>query len=77
MNEVWVRFYQTLGAEINGQQATFRKSGQPMDSPPSVQDIDIATHQTGWDKEGRITVKQTQPLPMTVLFVAGNLNVGD
>ncbi len=77
MNEVWVRFYQTLGAEINGQQQAFRKSGEPMDSPPSARDIDIETHQTGWDREGRITVKQTQPLPMTVLFVAGNLNVGD
>jgi hypothetical protein len=76
-NRIWVRFYQTLGAEINGQQKTFRKAGDPTDSPPSVQDVDLRTMETKWDREGRITVKQTQPLPMTILFVAGDLNVGD
>jgi hypothetical protein len=27
----------------------------------------------GWDRNGQITVEQTQPLPMTVLAITGTL----
>ena len=31
----------------------------------------------GWDREGQIEIKQTQPLPMTVLGITGTLVTSD
>jgi len=31
----------------------------------------------GWNRDGQITIKQTQPLPMTVLAVTGTIVTTD
>ena len=31
----------------------------------------------GWDREGQVTIEQTQPLPLTVLGITGTLMVID
>jgi hypothetical protein len=31
----------------------------------------------GWDREGQITIQQTQPLPMTILGISGTLVTSD
>ena len=72
-NEVIVRFLNTVGATINGDQIPFRSSADEMGAPIPAFTGDKKVTNLGWDREGQITVEQTQPLPMTVLGITGTL----
>jgi len=72
-NEVIVRLYKTVGATVNGDQIPFRTSAMDMGSPITAFTGDKRVTNLGWDREGQITVKQTQPLPMTVIAITGTL----
>ena len=72
-NEVIVRFFETVGATVNGDQIPFRSSADEMGAPIPAFTGDKRVTNLGWDRNGQITVEQTQPLPMTVLAITGTL----
>ena len=72
-NEVIVRFLSTVGATINGDQLPFRSSADEMGQPIPAFTGDKKVTNLGWDRNGQITVQQTQPLPMTILGITGTI----
>jgi len=72
-NEVIVRFFETVGATVNGDQIPFRSSADEMGAPIPAFTGDKRVTNLGWDRNGQITVEQTQPLPMTVLMITGTI----
>jgi len=72
-NEVMVRFLNTVGATINDDQLPFRSSATPMGQNIPEFTGDKRVTNLGWDRDGQITIKQTQPLPMTILGITGTL----
>jgi len=76
-NEVAVRLYETVGVTINGDQVPFRSSSTPVGQNIPAFTGDKRVTNLGWNREGQITVEQTQPLPMTVLGITGTLVTSD
>jgi len=81
--EVAIRFHEALGAEY-GYDASlldtlvFRGGSDPMDSsPPLFTGIKTVIFPTGYEYEQRIMIRQTQPLPVTVLGLTSKLVVGN
>ena len=72
-NEVIVRLLDTVGATINGDQLPFRSSADEMGQPIPAFTGDKRVTNLGWDRSGQITIQQTQPLPITILGIAGSL----
>jgi len=72
-NEVIVRFFETVGGTINGDQIPFRTSADEMGAPIPAFTGDKKVTNLGWDREGKITIEQTQPLPMTILGITGTI----
>jgi hypothetical protein len=75
-SEVVVRLLDTLGLTLAGQPIPFRRVGDPMDAAPPLFTGDKRVSKTGWDTEGRIRFVQDQPLPATILMIAGTLDQG-
>jgi len=76
-NEVLVRLLSTTGVTINDDQMPFRTSANLMDESISPITGDKRVINLGWDREGQITIQQTQPLPMTILGISGTLVTSD
>ena len=76
-NEVMVRLLNTVGVTINGDQLPFRTSSTPMGTNIPQFTGDKRVTNLGWDRDGQITVEQTQPLPMTILGITGTLVTSD
>ena len=76
-NEVIVRLLNSVGATVNGDQIPFRSSADEMGEPIPVFTGDKKVTNLGWDTNGQIEIKQTQPLPLTVLSVTGTLVASD
>ena len=72
-----VRLLSTTGATINGDQLPFRTSANAMDESITAITGDKRVTNLGWDREGQITIQQTQPLPMTILGISGTLVTSD
>lgn len=69
-----VRLLKTIGGQLNGEWLQY--------VPSDLDEVGLFTGDRdivgqGWDNEGRIVIEQTQPYPMTVLAVYGELSVGD
>lgn len=76
--KVFLRFYKTLGAFVNGQELQFRSAGMPMGAPVPLFSGDKEVENLGdGSSDPRLTIEQRQPLPMTVLLVAARLSVED
>lgn len=75
--KVGVRLLDTLGVTINGDQVESRSSDDEMDQAPDPINGDVITVNTGWDRDGEISITQTQPLAITVLGVFGTLESGE
>lgn len=78
-SEVTVRLFESIGFEINNtDQMVFRTTGvDQMDTPTDLFTGDkTATGLDGWDKDGRITIAQRQPLPLTVSMITTVLGQG-
>ena len=75
ISSVVIRFYQTLGAKIgpnrdNLDTIPFRSTNDAMDSaPPRFSGDKTNDWDAGYETEGRIIIRQEQPLPMTVLAI--------
>ena len=77
-NRVILNLYQTLGISVNGTQLVFRTGGDPMDSAPPVFTGQHDITNLGWkESDSSITIKQEQPLGMTLISLTGELNVND
>tara|TARA_R110002153_G_scaffold32645_3_gene98687 strand:+ start:2135 stop:4312 length:2178 start_codon:yes stop_codon:yes gene_type:complete len=83
INRVFVRFYETVGAEVGYDENSldripFRDSSMSMDNPVPLftGDKDIV-FPSGWDRQQTIYVRQNQPLPMTVLNVVAQITTND
>lgn len=79
ISQVGVRFYKSIGAEV-GTDETDEDSFEPiyMDpdgrlggAPPSLFTGDKTVNiRSGWNEEGYVVIRQTQPLPCNVLLLA-------
>jgi hypothetical protein len=80
---VTVRFIDTVGAEVgpgenNLDRIPFRDSSMAMDEAVPMFDGDKEiTFPSGYDNDARVFVRQTQPLPMTILAVMRRSNTFD
>jgi len=80
---VTVRFIDTVGAEVgpdenNLDRIPFRDSSMAMDEAVPLFDGDKEiTFPSGYDNDARVFVRQTQPLPMTILAVMRRSNTFD
>ena len=81
--EVTARLYESVGVEIgpdlnNMERVPFRKSGDPMDQgiPPFTGDKEVE-FRGDYDTDGFMIVRQTQPLPLTVLSLYPRLVTND
>lgn len=73
-DSLFARLKDTIGGTINGEKIQYVPSD--LDTK-GLFTGDRKVSGVGWDTEGRITVQQTQPYPMTLLAVFGTLSVGD
>ena len=75
INKVVVRFYNTLGGFAGPDASSldeiqFRKGSDPMDeAPPLFSGDKLIEWPGGYNFDGYVMVKQTQPLPMTVVAI--------
>ena len=75
ISEIRVRLYRTLGVLLGSDENSldrvpFRSSDDPMDSPPPLYTGDKKLkNPQGFETDAKITVKQDQPLPFTVLSI--------
>jgi hypothetical protein len=81
-DKLWLRLYKSIGGTVTTS-ASDSNDDTRIQYPASNSDTktpytgDIDAPASGWDTDGRVTVKQTQPYPMTLLAVFGDLSVGD
>ena len=80
---VTARFFQTVGAELgpdtsNLDRLPFRDSSMAMDEavPLFTGDKEIS-FPSGYDNDAKIVIRQTQPLPMTILAIMRRSNTFD
>jgi hypothetical protein len=73
----WLRMVDTVGGTINDQEIRYP------DGPPGRPNVWTGDRQIigggtdGIDTNGRLTVEQLQPYPMTILALFGTLSIGD
>lgn len=77
INSVTVRLKDTGSITINGDLDEFRTASNAMDRPVPLFTGDKIVTTMGWDKDARVTIQRTQPLPLIVLATIFVLNVGD
>jgi hypothetical protein len=76
INEVTARLVDSLGANVNGDQMRYPKNTDAIGAfVPETQDFRKTN--LGWDRDGRVTIIQNQPLPMTVVALMGEIEVED
>lgn len=79
ITKLMIRFWQTLGGKYgpdadNLTTIVFRSTSDPMDASSPLKDEDITLDfDASYDTEGRIYIRQDQPLPMTVLALSPEL----
>ena len=77
-SRIILNLYQTLGVSVNGNQLLLRTGGDPMDSPPPTFTGQHDVTNLGWkEADSSLTIKQEQPLGMTLISLTGELNVSD
>jgi len=81
--EITIRLYESVGVEVgesldNMERIPFRTSSDPMDQgiPPFTGDKAVE-FRGNYDTDGFIFVRQTQPLPLTILSLYPELQTND
>lgn len=75
--KIWARVYQTLWLTLNGTNIPFREFSTPLDEAQPVFTGDVQIINLGYDRDGRINIKQSQPQNSTVLAIFGAIEVSD
>ena len=74
-----IKLLDTLGMQVgtaSGEEIVpFRRGSHAMDAPPPLFTGEKSLPHLGWD-DGKVIVRQTQPLPSTVIAILGVLDVG-
>ena len=76
-NKLGLRMTNTLGGTVNGDNIEYLDDRVTMDRGVSLFSGDKMIDTTDWDPDGFITVIQTQPLPMMIHAVYGDLDIGE
>jgi hypothetical protein len=77
-NRIILNLYQTSGISVNDKQLILRSGGDPMDSAPPTFTGQHDVTNLGWkESDSSLTIKQEQPLGMTLISLTGELNVSD
>ena len=83
IHDVTVRFFRSVGALVGSETTNldripFRSSADLMDKAVALftGDKDVV-FPTGWDRQQTIYVRQSQPLPMTVLNIVAQITTND
>lgn len=73
-DSLFVRLYESLGGKVNGEQLEY-----PTDVMVgnTLHTGDIKVNGKDWDTDGRISIVQDEPYPMTVLASFGTLSLGE
>jgi hypothetical protein len=83
INELTVRLYKSVGLQVgrdadNLDVVPFRSSATPMDTAIALFSGDKEIELNGnFDTDGQITIRQSQPLPMTILAVFATVSTFD
>jgi len=83
IHRAMVRLFGSLGAEVGYaedllEEIPFRGAATPMNAgPPLFTGDRIVEFPKGWDRDARIFVRQTQPLPLAVVAIAPRLTTND
>ncbi len=78
ISEVVVKLHKSIGCEVEGEQLPFRRFGADvLDAAvePFTGDKRVTT--IGWARGRKITIRQTQPLPLCVLALVKRITAGD
>ena len=73
-DSLFVRVHETIGGKVNGEPLLY--APDPLDTNMTYTG-DVKVTGQGWDTEGRVSIVQDQPYPMTVLAIFGTLSTGD
>lgn len=65
-----ISFYKTVDAVVNGTALSFGSIASPTTDEQVVE-------QLGYDDQGKVTIEQTRPLPMTIREIAVEINIDD
>ena len=75
-NRLILNLYQTVGISVNDKQLVFRTGADPMDSAPPLFTGQFDITNLGWkESDTSITIKQEQPLGMTLISITGEMSV--
>jgi len=83
ISRVWVRLHDSLGLKVGPDAArlrevVFRKGSDPLGQPVPLYTGDMAVEfDAGFGQRAQILVRQDEPLPMTVLALTVQLEVGE
>lgn len=73
-DSLFLRVHETIGGKVNGESLLYTADPLSTNVPYTG---DVKATGQGWDTEGRVTIVQDQPYPMTVLATFGTLSIGD
>jgi hypothetical protein len=73
-DSIFLRVHDTIGGKVNGEPLLYPADPLSTNVPYTG---DVKATGQGWDTEGRITIVQDQPYPITVLATFGTLSFGD
>lgn len=78
INECTVRLYRSMGCTIEDEVIPFRRFGEAvLDSPLEPFTGDKKANLVHWEAGKKLTIRQTQPLPLCVLAIIKRVSVGD
>lgn len=83
IHKIDIRFFETLGAKFGPNKdkldtLSFRSTADNMDSaPPRFTGDKEESFNSGFETEGRIVIRQDQPLPMTILAIMPRVRTND
>lgn len=79
VSKVVLRFQDTIGATVNGQQVMARTTGLGvLDTPPPLYSGDVEISELGWyDADADVVIEQPQPYPFHLLAVITTLTVNN
>jgi hypothetical protein len=74
VSKVWLNLFESLGCQVGDgvtmDEVNFRTSAMPTDQAPALYTgLKEISFPSGWAKNKKITIEQTQPLPLHLLSV--------
>ena len=72
-----VRLFRSLGVTLDSTLVPFRRGGDPLGVGVPLFSGDKPISHLGWDRDGRLTITQDQPLPMTLVGVYSLMGTED